>query len=187
MEILARNWWAVALRGAAGMIFGIITFLMPGASLAALVLLFGAYAIVDGVFNIVSALRGAGQEQPWWLLLIEGVVGIGAGVVTFALPGLTALVLVYVVAAWAILTGALEIAAAARLRSELRGEWLLAVAGVLSVVFGVLMMVAPAAGALALVLWIGAYAFLFGALLLILGLRLRRLARGEEFPLRRAA
>jgi uncharacterized membrane protein HdeD (DUF308 family) len=174
LDSLSRNWWAVALRGLAGILFGIITFVAPGISLAALVLLFGAYAFADGVLAIVSAVRRRGADR-WWLLLLEGLVGIAAGILTLLWPGITAIALLYVVAAWALVTGAFEIAAAIRLRKVITHEWLLALSGVLSVALGVLLVLAPGPGALALVIWIGAYAFVFGALLVALGLRLKGL------------
>jgi uncharacterized membrane protein HdeD (DUF308 family) len=174
LDTLTRNWWAVALRGLAGILFGIITFVWPGLSLAALVLLYGAYAFADGVLSIVSAVRRRGADR-WWLLLLQGILGIGAGLVTWFWPGITALALLAVVAAWALIGGALQIAAAIRLRKVITGEWLLALGGVLSIALGVLLLVFPGPGALALVIWIGAYAFVFGIVLLVLGFRLRGL------------
>ena len=174
LESLTRNWWALALRGVAGILFGIITFVWPGISLAALVFLFGAYAFADGVLAIVSAVRRRGADR-WWLLLLQGIVGIGAGVVTMLWPGITALALLAVIAAWALMGGALQVAAAIRLRKVISGEWLLALGGLLSIALGVMLLVFPGPGALALVLWIGAYAFVFGILLLALGFRLRGL------------
>jgi uncharacterized membrane protein HdeD (DUF308 family) len=174
LDSLTRNWWAVALRGLAGILFGIITFVSPGISLAALVLLFGAYAFADGVLSIVSAVRRRGADR-WWLLLLQGIVGIGAGVVTLLWPGITALALLFVMAAWALVGGALQVAAAIRLRKVITGEWLLALSGVLSIALGVLLVLFPGPGALALVIWIGAYAFVFGILLLVLGFKLRGL------------
>jgi uncharacterized membrane protein HdeD (DUF308 family) len=156
----------------AGILFGIITFFAPGISLAALVLLFGAYALVDGVLAIVSAVRRRGADR-WWLLLLEGLVGIAAGVLTFLWPAITAIALLYVIAAWALVTGAFEIAAAIRLRKAITGEWLLALSGIFSIALGVLLVLYPGPGALAVTIWIGAYAFVFGALLFALGLRLR--------------
>jgi uncharacterized membrane protein HdeD (DUF308 family) len=174
LEILTRNWWALALRGVAGILFGIITFVWPGISLAALVFLWGAYAFADGVLAIVTAVRRRGADR-WWLLLLQGIVGIGAGVVTWLWPGITALALLAVIAAWALMGGALQIAAAIRLRKVISGEWLLALGGVLSIALGVMLLVFPGPGALAVVIWIGAYAFVFGILLLALGFRLRGL------------
>jgi uncharacterized membrane protein HdeD (DUF308 family) len=171
---LARNWWVVLLRGLAGIIFGLVTFFEPGISLAALVLLFGAYAFVDGVFSIVTAVRRRSADR-WWLLLLEGIAGVLAGIATLILPAITAIVLLYLIAAWALVTGVLEIAAAIRLRKAITGEWLLALSGVASVILGVLLILAPGPGALVVVIWIGAYAFVFGALLVALSLRLRSL------------
>ena len=186
--VLARNWGAIAVRGIAAILFGLLTFVLPGVTLAALVLLFGAYALVDGIFSVVAAVRRRAGDPPWWALLVEGIVGIAAGLVTLVLPGLTALTLLYVIAAWAVLTGVLEIIAAIRLRRQLSGEWRLVLSGVLSVVFGGLVMAAPAAGALAITLWIGAYAIVFGGLLLALAFRLRRAhAQLRDVPLSRAA
>lgn len=174
LESLTRNWWALALRGVAGILFGIITFLWPGISLAALVFLFGAYAFADGVLSIVSAVRRRAGDR-WWLLLLQGIVGIGAGVVTLFWPGITALALLAVIAAWALIGGALQVAAAIRLRKVITGEWLLALGGILSIALGVLLLIFPGPGALALVLWTGAYAFVFGIVLLVLGFKLRGL------------
>jgi uncharacterized membrane protein HdeD (DUF308 family) len=177
----------VAIRGVAALIFGVLTFVLPIESLAALVLLFGAYAIADGIFALVAAVRGHEAGRSRWAMVFEGIVGLAAGVVTFLWPGLTMLTLVYVVAAWALITGIVEIAAAIRLRKEIRGEVWLALSGVLSVVFSGLLMAFPAPGALVLVLWIGAYAIVFGALLLGLSFRLRRERRADREPLARAA
>jgi uncharacterized membrane protein HdeD (DUF308 family) len=184
---LARNWWALAIRGAAGIIFGILAFVMPGITLVTLILLFGAYAIIDGIFGLVAAFRGRAAEQPWWWLALEGLVSIGAGIVTFAWPGLTALVLVYVIAVWAVITGVLEIVTAIRLRQEISNEWWLVAGGVISVLFGVLLMAAPGTGALALIFWIGAYAIVFGALLVGLAFRLRHAQDEMRTEMRRAA
>jgi uncharacterized membrane protein HdeD (DUF308 family) len=174
LDSLTRNWWAIVLRGIAGILFGIITFFAPGISLAALVLLFGAYAFADGVLAIVTAVRQRGADR-WWLLLLQGIVGIGAGIVTLLWPGITAIALLFVIAAWALVGGAFQVAAAIRLRKVITGEWLLALGGVLSIALGVLLVLFPGPGALALVIWIGAYAFVFGILLLVLGFKLRGL------------
>ena len=179
VDTLSRNWWLVVLRGVLGIAFGIITFVAPAISLAALVLLFGAYAFADGVFAIASAVHRRVTTERWWILLLEGLVGIGAGLVTLFLPGITALVLLYIIAGWAVATGILELVAAVRLRKEIKHEWLLALSGIASVAFGVLIALFPGAGALALVIWIGAYAFVFGALLVALGFRLRGLGRSR--------
>jgi len=188
VALLARNWWLVALRGVAGIIFGILAFVMPGITLATLILLFGIYALADGVLDVIAAVRGGRrQEERWWALLIEGLVSIAAGVVALARPGLTAVVLLYLIAAWAIVTGVFELVAAFRLRHRITGELWLALSGVASIVFGVLIAMFPGAGALAVVLWIGAYAIVFGALLLGLAFRLRRWHEEERVPIPRAA
>ena len=173
--VLSRNWWAIALRGVAAIIFGVLTFVMPGITLAVLVLLFGAYAIVDGVLTLVAVARGqvSHRDVPRWMLVLEGIVSIAAGLVAFVWPGLTTLALVYLIGAWAIVTGVLEVVAAVRLRRQIENEWWLGLSGALSIVFGVLVMSAPGAGALAMVFWIGAYAIVFGALLVGLAFRLR--------------
>jgi uncharacterized membrane protein HdeD (DUF308 family) len=189
MNVVARNWWALPLRGLLGVALGVFAVLMPAAAFAALVLTFGAYAFVDGLFTIVAALRDARGERGWLALLLSGVAGVVAGIAAFVAPALMALVLLYVIAGWAVVTGALQIAAAIRLRRQIMDEWLLAGNGVLTIMFGVLVMVAPLAGALAVVLLIGAYAFTSGLMLVALGIRLRREAhrRPTERVLRRAA
>ncbi len=173
MEVLARNWWALALRGLFAVLFGLLAFAWPGVTLAALVILFGAYALVDGIFALIAAVRAAEAHERWWLFVIEGLAGIAAGLLTFMWPGITALVLLYLIAWWAVITGVLEIAAAIRLRKEISGEWALVLGGVASVIFGFLLLLRPGVGALAVVWLIGIYALLFGALLLTLAFRLR--------------
>ncbi|HYR06593.1 MAG TPA: HdeD family acid-resistance protein, partial [Longimicrobium sp.] len=172
VDTLSRNWWAVALRGVCGILFGTLTFLAPGISLAALVLFYGAWALADGVLAIASAVRRRTGARGW-VLVLKGCLGIAAGVVTLFWPGITAMALLYVIASWALVAGVLEVAAAIRLRRVIAGEWLLALSGVLSIVAGVLLMLFPGTGALAVVLWIGAYALVSGALLVALALRLR--------------
>jgi uncharacterized membrane protein HdeD (DUF308 family) len=177
VDTLIRNWWMFLIRGLLGIAFGIVTFFQPGISLAALVLLFGAYAFVDGVFAIVSAIRRHTGSEPWWLLSLEGIAGVGAGVITLGWPGLTAIVLLYLIAAWALVTGAFEIAAAIRLRKVIEDEWLLVLTGVASIALGVILTMFPGPGALALVLWIGAGALVWGVMLVALSLRLRSWGR----------
>ncbi len=179
---LAHNWWAVAIRGLAAIIFGILALVWPGITFAVLVLFWGAYALVDGAFAIISALTHPMEGNHRWLLLLEGLAGIAAGILTFVWPGLTALVLLYLIAAWGIITGILEIVAAIRLRREIANEWLLAISGVASLVLGVAIAVFPAAGALAVVWLIGAYALVFGFLLLFLAFRLRTYAGERGHP-----
>jgi uncharacterized membrane protein HdeD (DUF308 family) len=170
---LARNWWVVLLRGIAGILFGLATFFAPGISLTALVLLFGAFAFVDGLLALVSAIRRRGSTDRWWVLVLQGLAGIAVGIATAVWPDITALALVYLIAAWALVTGGLEIAAAIRLRKVITREWLLALAGIASVALGIVLILFPRPGALALVLWIGAYALVSGVLLTVLAFRLR--------------
>lgn len=174
MRVLARNWWAVVLRGVLALAFGFIAFFTPDITLSALVLLFAAYAFVDGVFALIAGIRAAARHERWGALVLEGVAGIAAGVLTVAWPGMTALILLYLIAMWAIITGVFEIAAAIRLRREITSEWMLGLGGLASLVFGVLLVLAPGAGAVAVIWIIGAYALLFGVLLVGLGLRLRQ-------------
>jgi uncharacterized membrane protein HdeD (DUF308 family) len=168
---LSANWWAIVLRGAIAILFGILTMAIPGATLLALIVLFGAYCLLEGTLNVVAAVRGMRGRERWAPLLLEGLVSIAAGVVTFLWPGLTTLALVYVIAVWALVTGVFEIVAAVRLRKQIRGEWLLALSGVVSLAFGVLLIMSPPLGALALIFWIGAYAVVFGVLVVALGIR----------------
>lgn len=174
---LLRHWWVVALRGLAAIIFGILAFIWPGITLTVLILFYGAYAIVDGLLAVYAAIR---SRQHVWAVLLEGIVGIAAGLIAFFWPALTAFALVYVIAVWAILTGALEIVAAVRMRRVISNEWALIFAGALSVIFGVLLVIQPGAGALTLVWLIGLYAVLFGLGLLVVAWRLRGLL--EEMP-----
>src|SRR5689334_7495127 len=148
LYILARNWWALALRGLAAVAFGIMVFIWPAITLLVLVVLFGAYAFVDGIFAILAAVRAAGRQQQWGAMLIEGVIGILVAGLALFWPGLTVLALLYLIATWSMLTGIFEIAAAIRLRREIIGEWLLALGGAASILFGLLLVVLPGAGAL---------------------------------------
>ncbi len=168
----ASRWWTLAARGIAAILFGILTFISPGLSLFALVILFGAWALADGVFNLIMALRTRKGERWRWLVL-EGVTSIIVGILTFFWPGITALSLLFLIAAWSVVTGIAEVVAAIRLRKLIRGEWLLGLSGVLSIVFGLVLFAFPGAGALAVIFWIGAYSILFGSLLVALAFRLR--------------
>lgn len=170
---LSRNWWMLAVRGLIAIIFGILAFIWPGLTLWALVLMFGAYVFVDGIFALVTAFRGRDTNDRWWVFLLEGLAGIAAGVLAFIWPGMTAFVLLYLIAAWAIVTGVIEVVAAIRLRKEIEGEWVLALSGVASIIFGVLMVLWPGAGALAVIWLIAAYAIFFGVLLIFLAFRVR--------------
>jgi uncharacterized membrane protein HdeD (DUF308 family) len=174
-EIADGLWWTIALRAVAALLLGVIAIFMPGLTLAAIVIVFGIYAIVDGVLAIIAAVRGFRRKDRWGAMLLEGVVGIVAGAIALAQPGIGALALTYLVAAWALATGALEIVAAIRLRKTIRGELLLIIAGILSIVLAVLVAVFPGAGALLLVWWIGAYAIAYGLISLVLAFRVRTL------------
>ena len=176
LQVLASRWWALALRGVIAVLFGLLAFFIPGVTLVSLVMLFGFYAILDGVFDLVAAIKAPGHH---WPLLVEGIVGILAGIVTFLWPGITAMVLLYLIAFWAILTGVLEIVAGIRLRAVLANELLLILMGVISTLFGILIILFPGAGALAIILWIGAYAVVFGVILIVLAFRLRSLRQLE--------
>ena len=168
------HWWALALRGAVAILFGLAALLRPDIALEALILLFGAYALVDGVFAIVGVFGGTRGGTPRWLLVIEGIAGILAGLIAFVLPGLTAILLLYLIAAWAVITGISEIATAMRLRQEITGEWALIIGGALSIIFGVILaVIGPVAGLLSLVWLIGVYALAFGILMLITAFQVR--------------
>ena len=175
--VLVRNWWSLVLRGLVAVLIGIVTFIWPGITLTALVLLFGAYALIDGVLSLAGAVRAAEAHERWGVLVLEGIAGILAALVTLFWPAITALVLVYIIAVWAIITGIAEISAAVRLRKHVSGEWVLGALGVASLLFGILIALVPVAGALVITFWFGAYAIIFGALLLALGFRLRHWGR----------
>jgi uncharacterized membrane protein HdeD (DUF308 family) len=187
VEQLARHWWVVALRGIAAVLFGILAFVWPGLTLAVLVILFGAYALVDGILALIAAFRGETGHRI--ALALEGIVSVLAGLAAFAWPGLTALVLLYIIAIWAIITGIIEIVEAVRLRQAIHNELWLIIGGVLSILFGIILIVAPGAGALAVIYLIGAYAVIFGIALLGLAWRLRQhhLGATGEAPLGGAA
>jgi uncharacterized membrane protein HdeD (DUF308 family) len=171
--VLVRNWWALGLRGVAAVLFGLIAFLMPGVTVSALVLVFGAYSLVDGVFSIIAGIRAAERHERWWPFALEGLLSILVGLIALIRPGVTAFALLFVVAAWAILTGVLRISAAIRLRKELRGEWMLILNGALSVVLGILIVLIPGAGLVTLIWWLGAYAVIYGVTLITLAFKLR--------------
>jgi uncharacterized membrane protein HdeD (DUF308 family) len=177
LDTLASRWWLLAVRGGLAILFGLLALIWPGVTIAALVFLFGAYAIVDGVFEIVHAFSGralSGFDRFW--LVIVGAAGILAGLLAFIWPGITALVLLYVIAFWAIFIGVMQIVAAVRLRREIDNEWWLILGGAAAVLFGLIAIFRPGAGALSLVWLIGIYAIVFGLALLALAFRLRGLA-----------
>lgn len=173
LHALAKNWWLLLLRGIAGILFGILAFAWPGITLLSLVILYGFYALVDGLFAILAAIKGGNIESRWWLILI-GILGVAAGLVTFFWTGITALVLIMFIGAWALIHGIFEIIGAIKIRKEIDNEWWLILSGALSVIFGLAVLIMPGAGALALIWLIGAYAIIFGGMLVGFAFRLKR-------------
>ena len=171
--ILARNWWALALRGVAAILFGLIAFAFPGMALTVLILLFAFYLLIDGIFAIIAGVRAAERHERWGMLIAEGVLDIAAGVIIVLWPGLSLLAFIYLTAFWAIITGAALLATAFRLHRE-HGEWLLLLSGALSLLWGIVVLFWPIAGLLVWAWWIGAYALMFGILMVIFAFRLRR-------------
>jgi uncharacterized membrane protein HdeD (DUF308 family) len=172
-ETLVQNWWLFTLRGVLGIIFGILALIFPGPTILSLVLLFSAYMLVDGIFGIISAVRAIRRkEDRWGLLIFEGLLDIATGVVAFLWPGLTVVAFVWLIAAWAIVSGGLMTAAGFRLNIE-HGRWWLVLGGLLSFAYGVLLIITPLIGAVVLTWWLGAYALVFGVALVIFSLKLR--------------
>jgi uncharacterized membrane protein HdeD (DUF308 family) len=171
LPTLAANWWALLLRGIAAVLFGLAALFWPGLTLFVLIVFFGAYTVIDGIFAIVAGIRGSGGRR--WLLLAEGALGVLAGLVAFFYPGITALVMLYVIALWAIFTGILRVIMAIWLRREIEDEWLMILSGVLSVLFGLILAVLPGVGLLSLVWLVGIYALIIGVALIVLGFRVR--------------
>ncbi len=172
IAMLARNWWATGIRGVVGILFGLVALFLPGATMLSLVLLFAAYIFVDGVFGIVSAVRAARAHERWGLLVLEGLVDNAVAAIAVLWPGITVVAFVFLVAFWAILTGVLELAAAIRLVFIDGRGWLI-FGGVVSVLYGALLIVAPMIGAVVLTWWLGAYALVFGVCLVVLAFKLR--------------
>jgi uncharacterized membrane protein HdeD (DUF308 family) len=170
---LARWWWTFIVRGILAIIFGILAFFAPLFGIAILVGLFAAWALIDGVTDIVTGIRARDRDRNWWLLILEGIAGIVVGAIALMFPEFAATALVIIIAAWAIITGVFEIAAAIRLREQIRGEFWLGLAGVASILFGIVLLLFPGAGALSLVWLIGGFSFAFGVFLVVLGFRLR--------------
>ena len=184
ISVLVKNWWAFVIRGLLAILFGLIALFVPGVTMLSLVFVFAAYAVTDGVFAIASAVRAAKTGERWSLLVLEGVVDILAAALAVMLPGLTVVVFVTLVAIWALITGGFMVAASSKLDAE-HGRWWLALGGVVSLGYGVALVIAPMIGALVLTWWIGAYAILFGAAMLALAFRLR--ARLKAGPAGRLA
>jgi uncharacterized membrane protein HdeD (DUF308 family) len=177
LDAFARNWWVLLIRGILAVLFAVMAFTLPGLTLVTLVLLYGVYALADGL----TALWVGGRASAWWFALL-GILGVIVGVFTFIYPGITAVALLYLIAAWAVVRGVFEIVTAIHLRREINNEWMLIIAGIISIIFGVALAANPAAGALAVVWIIGAYAFIFGLMMIVLAFRLRGLpGRLEKF------
>ncbi|MGD0050196.1 MAG: HdeD family acid-resistance protein [Vulcanimicrobiaceae bacterium] len=174
IEALTRRWWLFLIRGLAAVVFGILALIWPGIALGALTIVFGAYAFVDGVFAFAAAVSGTAGSR-WWVFMIEGIVGLIVAFFVLTEPVLSAISLVYVVAIWAIVTGAVEIVAGVQLRDMISNEWLYVLAGIVSIAFGILVLRDPSSGALAVVWLIAYYAILFGILQLAFSYRLNRL------------
>jgi uncharacterized membrane protein HdeD (DUF308 family) len=172
LPLLVQNWWAVALRGAFAILFGVLAIALPGVTLGALILLWGIYAVADGVFAIISGVRAAHRHERWGALIVEGIAGILAGVVAVFLPAAAAVAFIY-------LTGIVEIVAAIRLRREIEGEWLLGLTGVLSILIAIYAAAFPGLGLLGLIWTVGAYAIIFGIVLIALAVRLRRVSADQ--------
>ena len=173
LEVLTRYWWAFIARGVLAVVFGVMVFVWPGITVTALIIVFGIYIFVNGVFLLVKAIGGWKARDDRWLLLFEGLLGIGIGVITFFAPGVTAIGLLFYIAAWSLATGILEIVGAIRLRKEIQGEVWWIFSGIVSILFAVLLMIFPGTGILALIWLLGIYAFVFGVILIVLGIRIR--------------
>jgi uncharacterized membrane protein HdeD (DUF308 family) len=176
-ESVMRSWWVIALRVGIAILFGVLALAWPDMTLLALVALFAAYALLSGIVSIIGAIRNRSADQEWWMLLLLGLVALGAGIVAIVHPGLTALILILLIGANALLSGVLDIATAIRLRKVVQDEWLLMLSGAASVIFGILVFLFPGAGALAMIWIISLYAMVTGILLLGLALRLRAKAK----------
>jgi len=185
LGLMAKYWWVALVRGVIAILFALMAFASPGITLATLVLLFGAWALVTGVFQVIGAFGGRAHGEEWWLMLIQGALGIAVGVLTFIEPVITEVALVIYIAAWALATGVIEIVTAVRLRKEIEGEGWMILNGLLSVLFAFVLMAMPAAGALALVWLIATFALVFGVLMVALAFRLRGLRARLGAPLAR--
>jgi uncharacterized membrane protein HdeD (DUF308 family) len=182
MQVTHHYWWSILIRGIVAVIFGIATFIWPGLSLLLLVFFFGAYALVDGVVAVVVSIQERHTMQQWGLLLLEGIIGIVFGVLTFVWPAITALILLYIVAIWAIVTGLFEIAEAFSQRRSRRNEWTMVFAGIVSLVFGILLFIRPGAGLLSLIWLVAIYAVVFGVLLIVRAFQFKPSYKGRTVP-----
>jgi uncharacterized membrane protein HdeD (DUF308 family) len=175
--ILSRYWWVLVVRGVLAVVLGVFAFARPRETITALVIAFGAVALVDGIFALAAAIAGRKLTPDWWVLLVQGLLGIGVGVLTLAKPQVTATALLIYIALWAVGMGVLQVIAAVKLRHEITGEWWVAIGGAASVVFGILLMRHPSEGALAVLWLIGAYALVWGVMLVLGGFDIRRLSK----------
>jgi uncharacterized membrane protein HdeD (DUF308 family) len=175
LEMICRRWWVLLLRGVVAILLGISAIAWPGITLVALNYVFGTFSVIDGIVALVIGFRGEADGTVWWTMVVLGVIAIAAGIIAFVWPGLTLLVLLTIIAVSAILRGTIEIAAAIRLRKEIDDEWILGLSGVLSILFGALIIYRPDAGLIAIALLIGAYMLALGILAVALSLRLRRM------------
>ena len=173
VQAVRRNWWMLALRGVLAIIFGLIALFAPGIALLAFVYVFAAYALIDGIMAVYIAIRERGSLSRWGWVLFEGILGIIAGIVAFVYPGLTALVLLYIVAIWAVVTGIMEIVTAIAIRGFVAREWALGLAGILSIIFGIVLFIFPGAGLLSILWLVGIYGIVFGILFIVRAFQLR--------------
>jgi uncharacterized membrane protein HdeD (DUF308 family) len=177
--LLAQNWWAIALRGVFAILFGLVALFLTGPTILSLILFFSAYMLVDGIFGIVAAVRAAGRGERWGLLVLEGILDIAVGLIALLMPGLTVITFVLLLAAWSLVSGGLMLGAALRLNRN-HGRWWMVAAGIVSIILGILLAIAPVIGAVVLTWWVGAYALAFGVVLLVLAFQLR--AHKDEGP-----
>jgi uncharacterized membrane protein HdeD (DUF308 family) len=177
---LSKSWWAVLVRGLLALGFSLLAFGRPGVTIGLLIIFFGAYALNDGILALVEAGRAADREEKWWPIALEGVFGIAVAIVTFLAPVATAKAIFIMLGFWAVLTGLFELMASVRLRRAIKGEWLLALSGVLRIAFGVLLFTRPSAGIHTLIWLMGAYAAAYGVVLIGLSFKLKRF--GGEHP-----
>jgi uncharacterized membrane protein HdeD (DUF308 family) len=180
MREISRSWWPLLVRGIAAVLFGVLALIWPKITLLVLVIFFGAYAIVSGVFELFAGFRHGARSRAW--LIFSGIIGILAGIVAFVWPGITSLALLYVIAFWAVFTGVTEIVAGIHLRKVIDNEWMFIVSGILSVIFGVLLLVWPGAGMLSLVWLIGIFAVLYGIAMIALSIRVKNFSPGADVP-----
>jgi uncharacterized membrane protein HdeD (DUF308 family) len=177
IELFTKRWWVFLLRGLVAIAFGILAVIWPRITIQVLLILFGVFVLLDGVFSLIAGVVAIGSHKRWWAMLLSGVLGIAIGLLTFFWPSITGVVLLYLIGAWAVVIGIMDILIAVQLRREIEGEWMMILDGVFSLVIGVLFFIFPRQGALALVWLIGLFAIAIGIILLILAMRLRKLGR----------